>query len=396
MKKQELHVFPLQTIFLKKIETGVQYYNENHYISFDGNSLEVTSFNEIWIGDSWPTDSILEKALKTLSLHNIKYLTKLKISIQASFSFKTSTIRHFGFSIARHFKTLKQLDLRFLSCTKVNSGNLRCLLDALTKGMGHLTEAKLYFLACDGLDDRCLEELKLSLVKRCKELRKFQVILAGEILRVDKGFLYFEPDLKKRLQNDGILCLINGWYGQNKITSEGGASLCRSIAQYLKKLRSFTFPMEASQQKDHVKLTKYTFQMMASLQDLEDLNLSVNGYLKIDDVFLEKLTSCIGKNLKKLQSLSLDFPLEPEITTKGYRNFAQNLFLSLPPHLTYFALNLESCCPSFTDDIVREIGLNIAKNLKNLQTLILSFSWNEQLTENALLGLIQTISPGLP
>jgi len=154
--------------------------------------------------------------------------------------------------------------------------------------------------------------------------------------------------------------------------------------------------MEASQQKDHVKLTKYTFQMMASLQDLEDLNLSVNGYLKIDDVFLEKLTSCIGKNLKKLQSLSLDFPLEPEITTKGYRNFAQNLFLSLPPHLIYFALNLESDYPSFTDDIVREIGLNIVKNLKNLQTLILSFSWNEQLTENALLGLIQTISPGLP
>ena len=96
-----------------------------------------------------------------------------------------------------------------------------------------------------------------------------------------------------------------------------------------------------------------------------------------------------------MQCFSLDFPEGTELTERGYQQLTQNLFSSLPSRLISFALNIEDC-GSITDDIIGEISFNIAQNLKNLKTLVLSFGYIDQLTGNALLKLIQIISKDLP
>ena len=396
---RKLHTFPLETTFVRKIKTGVQYFNQNHYTNFSESSLKIETFyqsrNES-AADS-ETDSIFEKILSTIRLHNTKYLTKLDLSIQGSFLFETSTLRKFGFILAQNFKTLKRLDLRFLNCRKLNgSRNLRCLLDSLTKGMGHLTEVNLYFLVCGDVDDQCLKDIKLLILKRCRNLQRFKMIITGDYLDADdRGFLYFEPDLDQRLQNKSAIPEYGGGNVRNPITDKGGASFCRNIARYLKKLRSLTFTMDSSEQGDELKFTKSIYKMLAGLPNLENLNFNSScDDLKVDDEYLEKLTSCIGQNLKNLKSLNLDFPYITEITKEGYQKFANSFLSSFPPELTYLALNLEYS-PEINDEIIKEIGLSIAKNFKNLQTLILNFDNNELLAGKPLLDLTEAFSKGL-
>jgi len=399
MKKQNLHTFPLEATFLRKIQASVQYSSENHYTNFNDNSLEIITFNDSPENMFWPTDSMFEKILRTLSLHNTKYLTKLSISIKASFLFKTSTLRHFGRTLASQFKALKQLDLRFLSCKKLNGENMRNLLDSMTKGMGHLAEVNLHFLACPDIGDQCLEDIKLFVMKRCKKLQRFKVIISGDVLNMSgDGFAYFESDIDQRLQNSNTLSEFYGTAPQNQITGKGGASLCQGIARYLKKLRSLTFKMAPVQIENERNLARNIWKMISGSKKLEYLNFSSSDDINIDDEYLAKLATCIGKNLKNLKSLSLDFPYKNEITERGYQQLAQDFFSMLPSQLTYFALSFEGDqWDSFiTDDIVKEIGFNIAKYLKNLQTLILNFHQIEHLTGQALLGLAEAISKGLP
>ncbi len=282
--------------FLRKIQTGVQYFNHNHYTNFNESSLEIRTFNSSPENENWPTDSIFEKLLNTLSLHNAKYLTKLDLSIQGSSLFKTSTLRKFGLTLAQSFKTLKQLDLRFLSCRKLNgSRNLRYLLDSLTKGMRDLTEINLYFLACPDVDNQSLKDIKSLILKRCKRLQKLKVVIAGDLLNVwDKGFVYFESDIDQGLRNESSLPEFTGQEYQNQITSRGGASLGLNIARYQKNLKSFTFKMSTLQQENYRKLEKDTWKMLAGLSKLENLNYSASQNFMFDDDSISELISIIG------------------------------------------------------------------------------------------------------
>ena len=266
----------------------------------------------------------------------------------------------------------------------------------MTKGMGHLTEVNLHFLACPDIGDQCLEDIKLFVMKRCKKLQRFKLVISGQILDMGgEGFVYFKSDIGQRLQNNNALSEYAGWDERNQITAKGGASLCRGIARYLKKLQSLTFKMAPVRIENDKKLPRAIWKMISDPSNLQNLNFNSNDYPKVDDEHLAKVTSCIGQNLKKLQSLSLEFAYGNEITERGYQQFAQNFFSCLPPQLTCFALSFESSSLRI-DDMIREIGFHIAENLKSLQTLVLRFRHEDELTGRALLELTETISKGLP
>ena len=121
------------------------------------------------------------------------------------------------------------------------------------------------------------------------------MVTSSKILDLfDKGFVYYEPDLDKWLQNENPISEFNFLARRNQITKKGGQDLCRGIARYLRKLGSLTFKLSTSGQED-LKLAKVTFRMISCLTNLKDLNLSVP---QIDDEDLAELISYIGKKLK--------------------------------------------------------------------------------------------------
>jgi len=121
------------------MQAGVQYFDENHYISFHANSIEIRPFKQPPGDERWHTDAIFNKALATLCTGSMKYLTKFDISIESSFLFQISTIRRLSLTLARNFKNLRQLNLRLLSCENLDDDNFTSLLDSLKKRMSHLT-----------------------------------------------------------------------------------------------------------------------------------------------------------------------------------------------------------------------------------------------------------------
>lgn len=238
MKKQKFHPLSIETPFLRKIKSGAQYSNQNHYIKFSNNSIEIRTFHQPPGDEFYPTGEIFGHILVLLRLLNLRYLTNLIISIEASFLFEKEILQRFALDLARHFKTLKRLDLRFLECSMPEGESSRPLLDSIAKSNKILTEIHLHFLGFTDLDSQSVKEITFFLLKRIKRSQRLKVVVTKDCCEIfDEKTCYFEPNTEKWLEE--LSCYHDACVstGQTSVTKSGAAQLCSCIARYLKNLQ---------------------------------------------------------------------------------------------------------------------------------------------------------------
>lgn len=331
----------LSSLLRKSIQNGVDYVSEGHYIKYDFNTLYLKPFDNS-IANHFQLDPILNELLALLKIRREKHFIKLALHFQEGLEIKKHLLYLLGLAIAQYFGNIKQLSLIFSRCD-VADEDLEKLLDPISKKLKSLREINLHFNCCAKISDKGLAYIRQFILMRLKNIKHCSLVCSrNKTVVIGYRYLYFEPNIQKRLKYLSPVVEWSGGYSGNQTKVKQPVCISQRISRYLTNLQHLTLVLPFTTLYLNKAKENILFKLCQNLKKLKVLNFSFSEFNSVTDEVVNEITVAIGLNLINLEDLTLDFKYCENITDESLKVIDQNILL-LRPNLHRLALSFNGC-----------------------------------------------------
>jgi len=337
-------------------------------------------------------DTIFDETLNQLMIDlivrlddlQIRYFPGMMFALNECSQITDEGIKALGANICDNFRNLHNLILN-LTSTQITDVGLSSLASMLSNSLEHLQCLELG-LNSTFITDEALINLGQNICKNLQNLQQLHLYFArcGNIL--NKGVTNLASQIGKNLKNLQVLKLV---FSHTQISDNGAINLGLSICNNLKSLQflHLYFNMTAISDESLAIIAP----LIANLKNLQHLELSFNGCLKITDDGISRLGMAFHDKLKSLKNLYL-YLSPTQISDVGIKNLGNSIANHLQS-LEGLELGL-SGCSKISNECLSSLGGSICTSLRNLKKLFFYFS-DTQVSDNGVKSLSGTINQNL-
>jgi len=351
--------------------------------------------------------SKLEEISKNKNLSNIR---DLEIYVYSDFNFLQSLCKAWS----KYWCSLRSLSIELSKTVKEETAPIGSLCSGVLKDLAGLTFLSLSFHEDHKVTDECINILCCEGLRHLEKLQTLKLNFRGNRNLTDKGvFLIYSEGLKYLCH---LTCLDLNFSNCNITTDEAITYFSSQDFPYLRQLESLSLNVGSPQKAfDTLKKIK-NLQAFKSLVNLKSLALDFVGSILITGEDILSIYSEILPSLNQLESLSLSFPVDQNITNKCdiyFETFKSlnclkslEICLSKSSHsfdknqmegaslldfkILYSSSSKELYLRLFNeikDEELSEMCLKVLEHVRNLTSLTLGFKRCYNITDTGILNL---------